>query len=61
MGNLNSAERTAAELVLFGLGFIAFLIWAGGIATASAAAAVIGTILLLFVVFCFRLRGGDDD
>jgi len=57
MGNVKSGERTPAELFLFALGFIAFLIFAGGISTASGAATVCGAILLLLVVFCFRVGG----
>ena len=61
MGNMNSAERTPTELILFALGFLGFLIFAGGIAIASAPAAVIGAILLLLIISCFNLQGGSDD
>ena len=60
MGNVNSGERTPTELFLFALGFIAFLIFAGGIAAASGAATVCGAILLLLVVLCFRVGGQES-
>ena len=55
MGIVDSDDRTSADLILFALGFIGFLIFSGGIVTASASAAVIGAILLLLVLFCFGL------
>ena len=60
MGNVITTERTATEIFLFALGFIGFLIFAGGIAIASAGATVSGAILLLLVVFCFSVRGEAD-
>jgi len=56
MDTITSDERTTTDLILFAIGFVAFLIGAGGIAVASAPADVLGAILLLLVVFCFSLR-----
>ncbi len=52
----DSSDRSPGDLILFGLGFLAFLLTAGGIVVSYLPAAVLGIFLLLFVVGCFALR-----
>jgi hypothetical protein len=54
--NLITNERTTTDLTLFGLGFAGFILAVAGVAVASPAAALFGTVLLLLVVLCFGFR-----
>lgn len=60
MGRLvDSTERGPGELILFGLGFVGFLLGVTGIVVGSVAAAIFGWALLLFVLACFGGRPRD--
>jgi hypothetical protein len=54
-----SSDRTAAEMILFALGFTGFVLGATGIVVGSPATAVFGGLLLLFCVSAFLLRTED--
>ncbi len=52
----DSTDRSAAEYVLFALGFLGFLVALSGVIIASTTAAILGTIILLLVVLGFYSR-----
>jgi len=54
-----SSDRSPAELILFALGFIGFVLGSTGIVVNSPATAVFGGLLLLFCVSSFLLRSED--
>jgi len=46
----DSSERTSVDFVLFGAGFLSFMLTIGGVVVASPAAAFAGGLLLLLVL-----------
>ncbi len=52
----HATERTPADFLLFGLGFVAFMIFLSGVIVASVGATVAGAILLLLIVLAFYAR-----
>ncbi len=53
------SDRTPAELILFALGFIGFVLGAAGVVVGSPATGVFGGLLLLFSISSFLLRSDD--
>ncbi len=58
---MDSTDRGPGDYILFALGFIGFLLGAGGVVIASLSAAVIGGLLFLFAVACFGLRSSASE
>jgi hypothetical protein len=54
----DSTDRCPGEYIRFALGFIGFIIGAGGVMVASLPAAVLGAIILVGVVASFS---GEDE
>ncbi len=54
--SFDSTERTAADFVLFAMGFLGFLLSATGIVVDSPVTAIGGGLLLVFAVAAFAFR-----
>jgi len=54
--SFDSTDRTAPDFILFGTGFLAFLLGVGGVVVASTATAIFGALLLLAAIAAFQLR-----
>ncbi len=52
--DFDSTDRTPGEYVMFALGFIGFLIAAGGVVLSVTTLAVLGLVLLVIAVYSFR-------
>jgi hypothetical protein len=52
--DFDSTDRTSGEYAMFALGFIGFIIAAGGVVLSLTPLAVIGALLLLIAVYSFR-------
>jgi hypothetical protein len=52
--DFDSTDRTPGEYVMFALGFIGFLISAGGVVLSVTTLAVLGLVLLVIAVYSFR-------
>jgi len=61
MSHSESTDRTTGDYILFALGFIGFLLAAGGVVTASSAGALTGASLLLLTILCFVLRSSPAE
>ncbi len=56
MDNFETTERTAPDFILFGLGFVGFLIAVTGVVVASPGVAVAGGAILVIAIASFQLR-----
>ena len=56
MQRTESTDRNATDYVLFGLGFIGFVMAAAGVVLALAGFAVLGLLVLLTVMGIFNIR-----
>ena len=56
MDNFDSTDRTAPDFILFGMGFLGFLISTTGVVVESTGVAVAGGVLLLLAIASFQLR-----
>ncbi len=54
--SFDSTDRGPGDFVLFGLGFLGFVVGVAGVAVASPGSAVAGLVLLLVSVTSFQLR-----
>jgi len=54
--DFDSTDRTAGDFILFGTGFLGFLLASAGVIVASPAAAVTGGLILLVAIASFQLR-----
>ena len=52
--DFDSTDPTPGEYVMFALGFIGFLIAAGGVVLSVTTLAVLGLVLLVIAVYSFR-------
>ena len=50
----DSTDRKPVEFVLFALAFVGFILGAAGMVLTSLPVALIGTVILLLAVSCFR-------
>ncbi len=54
--SFESSERTAPDFILFGTGFVGFLVGTTGVVVASVGTAVAGALILLVAIASFQLR-----
>jgi hypothetical protein len=55
------SERSPADLVLFALGFLGFILAATGVVVASRGLTTVGGLLFLFTVWLFRLKAAPAE
>lgn len=56
MNGNSSTDRTVADLILFGMGFVGFVTGAGGLVLQAPGVALFGGALILLALVCFFLK-----